>query len=172
MNTLTILPVELWNKILNYKRHTEYYDRWGWGKEIDLSKCVQLRDKQRWWVGNHRRRVDMNWPDLDRAWFIYYVKYMVRVRLDCDSDRCPKDTVCSGTGNGTRTFNVCDLLMSLCHYQITNIQWCWRMGNVIVTICKNNDGSHFDHSWLYKNDPFYTHFNNRFDILNEIKKRL
>jgi len=76
MNTLSILPTELWNKILNYKQRIEYDSRWGWRKEIELSKCIKLRDHQRWWVGNHRLTYFANWPDLDRAWFIYYLKYM------------------------------------------------------------------------------------------------
>ena len=54
----------------------EYDDRWGWRKEIYLSKGVHLRDFQRWWVGNHRGPYRANWSDLDRAWFIYYLKYM------------------------------------------------------------------------------------------------
>ena len=180
MKTLPILPAEIWNTILNHKRRMEYDDRWGWRKEIDLSKCVHLRDYQRWWVGNHRLPTYRDWPDLDRAWFIYYLKYIVRVRLDSDggmADRCPKDTVCSGTGNDTMAFSVEELEMSLCHYRITNIQWCWMTGNVIVTIYKNNTQYiswnsvgplYLDHSWIYKDDPFYTHFNNRFALLNEI----
>jgi hypothetical protein len=148
MNTLPTLPDELWDKILNYKRRKEYDDRWGWRKEIDLSNCVQLRDHQRWWVGNHRHRVShMDWPDLDRAWFIYYLKYMkeddaprVLQMVPGMEGRWARDTVCSGTGN------------------------------VIVSFYKSNrlHRKLLDHSWLYQNDPFYTHFNNRFALLNEI----
>ena len=148
MKTLPILPAEIWNTILNYKRRMEYDDRWGWRKEIYLSKGVHLRDFQRWWVGNHRGPYRANWSDLDRAWFIYYLKYM---KEGNDTRRVLQmgpgmkgiwagDTVCSGTGN------------------------------VIVSFYKNNTlyRKVLDHSWIYKNDPFYTHFNNRFALLNEI----
>lgn len=148
MKTLPILPAEIWDKILNHKRRMEYDDRWGWRKEIDLSRSVKLRDHQRWWVGNHRWTYFANWPDLDRAWFIYYLKYM---KEGNDARRVlqmgpgmqgiwARDTVCSGTGN------------------------------VIVSFHKNNTlyRKVLDHSWIYQNDPFYTHFNNRFALLNEI----
>ena len=44
-------------------------------QRIDLSKGVMLYDWDRWWVGNHRLPLANEWPDLDRAWFIYYLKY-------------------------------------------------------------------------------------------------
>ena len=76
MNTLPKLPTELWNMIYNMKRSMEYEDRWGWRKEIDLSEDVQLFDNGRWWVGDQRWSYEADWPDLDRALFIYYLKYI------------------------------------------------------------------------------------------------
>ena len=59
------------------KRAMEYNDRGGWREEIDLSKGpLALWDNGRWWVGKYRWAYKATWPDLDRAWCIYYLKYI------------------------------------------------------------------------------------------------
>ena len=75
LNHLPYLPLEIWLKIFNMKRKMEIEDHWGWRKSIEKSKGHIFDDNNRWWVGENRWAFCTNWPDLDRATFIYYDMY-------------------------------------------------------------------------------------------------
>lgn len=76
MPSLPILPAEIWLIIYNFKRHMEEKDHWGWHNEVRLSKNIRIYDDNRWWVADKRWSYSAPWPDLDRAWIIYYLKYI------------------------------------------------------------------------------------------------
>ena len=146
---MTTLPIELWRKILNYKRRMDHDDRWGWRKEIDLSKGVMLYDWDRWWVGNHRLPLANEWPDLDRAWFIYYLKYY-NSNLINDVDWRDRRLSAQAGIPGLSNFNTVPLYIWLSPHP--RHQTCRPVCN----------------SPLGERDYLYNQFNNRYAILDQI----